>query len=311
MAISSKRRALLILNPKARNGKGFNSEMRSILENGNLSLIEKTARGDETISDVIRANTDVDMVIVGGGDGTLNAAAQGLVETKLPLAILPLGTANDFARTIGIPADPTEATRQLLTYEQRPIDLGEVNGHLYFNVASIGFSAELAQKLSSDAKKKWGKLGYAIAAARILMRSELFTAYLEHDGITEQINTLQVSVGNGKFYGGGMAVEKNAAIDDGKLDFYSLEVDHWWKLLRLSPSLRQGTQSKWNDVRAFPTQEVIIRTRKPRPVNTDGELSTWTPAHFRLHREAIHAYRPSSFSVDKNWPTLGKNGSNA
>jgi len=181
MALAPQRRALLIVNPKARNGKGFNAEMRAILERGGISLVEKTAKGDESVSDVIRGNSDVDLVIVGGGDGTLNAAAQGLMETKLPLAILPLGTANDFARTIGLPADPTEATRQLLTYQQLPIDLGEVNGHLYFNVASIGFSAELAQKLSSDAKKKWGKLGYAIAAARILARSELFTAYLEHD----------------------------------------------------------------------------------------------------------------------------------
>ena len=186
-----------------------------------------------------------------------------------------------------------EAARQIATYKVHPIDLGEVNGHLYFNVASIGFSAELAQQLSADAKKKWGKLGYGIVAARILMRSELFTAYLEHDGITEKIKTLQVSVGNGKFYGGGMAVEKDAAIDDGKLDFYSLEVDHWWHLLRLLPSLRRGTQSKWNDVRAFPTTEVIIRTKKPRAVNTDGELSTWTPAHFKLHRQAINALIPT------------------
>ncbi|WP_273725058.1 lipid kinase [Brucella gallinifaecis] len=292
MAIASKRRALLIVNPKARNGKGFSADMRAILENGGISLLEKAAKGDESISDVIRSNNDVDLVIVGGGDGTLNASAQGLVDTKLPLAILPLGTANDFARTIGIPADPTEAATQLINYPRLPIDLGEVNGHLYFNVASIGFSAELAQKLSADAKKKWGKLGYAIAASRIIMRSELFTVYLEHDGITEKIKTLQVSVGNGKFYGGGMAVQKDAAIDDGKLDFYSLEVDHWWKLLRLLPSLRQGTQSKWDDVRAFPTTEVIIRTKKPRPVNTDGELSTWTPAHFRLHRKAIEVLRP-------------------
>ncbi len=155
MAIASKRRALLIVNPKARNGKGFSADMRTILERGGISLVEKTAKSDETISDVILGNRDVDLVIVGGGDGTLNAAAKGLMETKLPLAILPLGTANDFARTIGIPADPTEATRQLLNYQQLPIDLGEVNGHLYFNVASIGFSAELAQKLSADAKKKW------------------------------------------------------------------------------------------------------------------------------------------------------------
>ncbi|GAA5540683.1 MULTISPECIES: lipid kinase [Brucella] len=293
MAKTTKRRALLIVNPNARNGKGFGGAMRTELERGGLELFEHQPREGETISDVISRERDHDLVVIGGGDGSLNAAAKGLMETRMPLAILPLGTANDFARTVGIPADPVEAARQIATYKVHPIDLGEVNGHLYFNVASIGFSAELAQQLSADAKKKWGKLGYGIVAARILMRSELFTAYLEHDGITEKIKTLQVSVGNGKFYGGGMAVEKDAAIDDGKLDFYSLEVDHWWHLLRLLPSLRRGTQSKWNDVRAFPTTEVIIRTKKPRAVNTDGELSTWTPAHFKLHRQAINALIPT------------------
>lgn len=292
MGKTAKRRALLIVNPNARNGRGYGTEIRSALERSGLQLIEKNPLDGETISDVIFRERDCDLVIVGGGDGSLNAAAKGLMETGLPLAILPLGTANDFARTIGIPADPLEAARRLLSYEVQPIDLGEVNGHLYFNVASIGFSAELAQQLSSAAKKKWGKFGYAIVAARILMRSELFTAYLEHDGMTEKIRTLQVSVGNGKFYGGGMAVEKDATVDDGKLDFYSLEVDHWWKLLRLLPSLRRGTHSKWDDVRAFPTTEVIIRTKKPRAVNTDGELSTWTPAHFRLLRKAINVYMP-------------------
>ena len=293
MAKTTKRRALLIVNPNARNGKGFGGAMRTELERGGLELFEHQPREGETISDVISRERDHDLVVIGGGDGSLNAAAKGLMETAMPLAILPLGTANDFARTVGIPADPVEAARQIATYKVHPIDLGEVNGHLYFNVASIGFSAELAQQLSADAKKKWGKLGYGIVAARILMRSELFTAYLEHDGITEKIKTLQVSVGNGKFYGGGMAVEKDAAIDDGKLDFYSHEVDHWWHLLRLLPSLRRGTQSKWNDVRAFPTTEVIIRTKKPRAVNTDGELSTWTPAHFKLHRQAINALIPT------------------
>lgn len=292
MAKKTDRRALLIVNPNARNGRGFGGAMQKVLEKGGLALSQHQPGKDETISDVILRERDHDLVIIGGGDGSLNAAARGLAETGLPLAILPLGTANDFARTVGIPADPLEAARQLLTYKAQEIDLGEVNGHLYFNVASIGFSAELARELSGAAKKKWGKLGYALVAARILMRSELFTAYLEHDGITENIRTLQVSVGNGKFYGGGMVVEQNAAIDDGKLDFYSLEVDHWWHLLRLLPSLRRGTQSQWQDVRAFPTTEVIIRTKKPRAVNTDGELTTWTPAHFKLHRRAIKVHMP-------------------
>lgn len=292
MAHLSNRRALLIVNPNARGGGEFDPAIRSILEDGGISIIEKSPTKDESISDIIRNNQAVDLVIVAGGDGSLNAAAKGILETQLPLAILPMGTANDFARTIGIPADPLKAARELLAYKPYPVDLGEVNGHPFFNVASVGFSADLAQQLSADAKRKFGKLGYAVVAARILWRSDLFTAYLEHEGTTEKISTLQVSVGNGKFYGGGMAIKQDAKIDDGLLDIYSLEVDHWWKLLKFLPSLRQGTQAKWEDVRAFSATELIIKTKKPRPVNTDGELTSWTPAHFKVRLKAIKVFRP-------------------
>ena len=252
----------------------------------------KPAEG-ENFSDVISRRADhCDLVIVGGGDGTLNAAASGLVHTGLPLGVLPLGTANDFARTVGIPADPVLAAEIIAGGSARPVDLGVVNGHLFFNVASIGFSAELAAELSEHAKKRWGVMGYAIVAARILLRSRLFSAVVEHDGTSETIRTMQVSVGNGRYYGGGMTVEAGATADDGWLDLYSLEVDHWWRLLRLLPSLRNGTQGDWDDVRAFRTKEVTIRTRRPRPVNTDGELSTWTPAHFRIRPRAVLVFSP-------------------
>ncbi|MDA4635961.1 lipid kinase, partial [Escherichia coli] len=89
------------------------------------------------------------------------------VETGLSLGVLPLGTANDFARTIGLPPVPLKAVELILSSEPRPIDLGEVNGNLFFNVASIGFSAELAAELTEKAKKRWGKLGYAMVAARL------------------------------------------------------------------------------------------------------------------------------------------------
>lgn len=292
MAYLSNRRALLIVNPNARSGGEFGSDIRSILEEGGISITEKRPTKNEGISDLIRKNHTVDLVIVAGGDGSLNAAAKGILETQLPLAILPMGTANDFARTIGIPPDPLRAARELLTYKPHPIDLGEVNGHPYFNVASVGFSADLAQQLSADAKRKFGKLGYAVVAARILWRSDLFTAYLDHNGTTEKISTLQVSVGNGKFYGGGLAIKEDAAIDDGLLDVYSLEVGHWWKLLKFLPSLRQGTQAKWDDIRSFSATELTIKTKKPRPVNTDGELTCWTPAHFKVLTKAIEVFRP-------------------
>jgi len=129
-------------------------------------------------------------------------------------------------------------------------------------------------------------------AARILARARLFTAHLDHDGTTERLRTMQISVGNGRHYGGGMTVEETATADDGKLDFYSLEVDHWWRLLALLPSLRKGTHGRWNDVRAFQTTEVTIRTSRRRAVNTDGELSTYTPAHFRIRPKAISVFAP-------------------
>ncbi len=82
------------------------------------------------------------------------------------LGILPLGTANDLARSLGLPVDPVEAARLITTEEARPADLGWVNGHYYFNVASIGFSADLAGDLTAESKKTWGTLGYGIAAVR-------------------------------------------------------------------------------------------------------------------------------------------------
>ena len=287
------KRALLLTNPGARRGGEAIDAVRAVLEEAGFDLERVQPEKEQPIGDLIRAKAgSSDLVIVGGGDGTLNASAKALVETQLPLGVLPLGTANDFARTIGLPPDPVEAARAMTTLQPRPIDLGEVNGHLFFNVASIGFSAELASELTAEAKARRGKLGYGLLAARLLAKSRLFNAYLEHDGATEKIKTLQVSVGNGKHYGGGMTVEENATADDGKLDFYSLEVDHWWRLLRLLPALRAGTHGRWDDVRAFKTTELVIRTRHPRDVNTDGELSTQTPAHFKIRPGAIQVYAP-------------------
>ncbi|VUD74790.1 lipid kinase [Methylobacterium symbioticum] len=285
------RRALLMCNAKARNGSFSLDAVREILRQGGIEPVEVS--GDCT--DVIKAHADrVDLVILGGGDGTMNAAAAALVETKLPLGILPLGTANDLARSLGIPLDPLAAARLITTTQARPVDLGWVNGHYYFNVASIGFSAELAGELTAESKKTWGVLGYAVAAVRVLRRVRPFTVTIEHDGQVEKVTTIQASVGNGRHYGGGMTVEEGATVDDGKLDFYSLEVAHWWRLLALLPALRRGTHGRAQDVRAFKTTEVRLTTRKPRPVNTDGELTTYTPAHFKVVPKVLRIFAPES-----------------
>lgn len=287
-----RRRALLIVNPKARSGGVPLDAVRDALRAGGLDLVEPGP--NESCVDAITSRArEVDLVVLGGGDGTLNGAAPALVETGLPMAILPLGTANDLARSLGLPLDPVAAARLAGVEEARPVDLGWVNGHYYFNVASIGFSAELAGDLTAESKSKWGTLGYAIAAFRVLRRVRPFSVHIEHDGTVETVTTIQVSVGNGRHYGGGMTVEADATVDDGKLDFYSLEVAHWWRLLALLPALRKGTHGQAADVRAFKTTEIVLRTRKPRPVNTDGELTTHTPAHFKVFPKALRIVSPS------------------
>ncbi|SEI20713.1 lipid kinase, YegS/Rv2252/BmrU family [Rhizobium tibeticum] len=285
--------ALLLVNPNSRRGKESLTQVRELLTRAGIRYMELPSGRNQTPSEAIKGRVGhVDLVIVGGGDGSLNTAAQGLLDTGLPLGVLPLGTANDFARTIGLPTDLPAAIDVIAKGNTTPIDLGQANGHPFFNVASIGFSADLAMSLTEKAKNRWGKLGYGIVAARLLANSRLFTAILEHDGRVEELHTIQVAVGNGRFYGGGMTVQAAATATDGMLDFYSLEVDHWWRLLALLPSLRKGTHGEWDDVRTFSTKDLTIRTRRPRAVNLDGELKTRTPVKFTIREKAISVFVP-------------------
>jgi YegS/Rv2252/BmrU family lipid kinase len=290
----ARRRALLIVNRKARSGLRAIDDAMAVLEEGGIDIVEAEMAGREEVCAEIREDAaEIDLVVLGGGDGTLNAAAPALVETGLAMGVLPLGTANDLARTLGIPPDPVEAARVIAAGRTRRVDMGEVNGVLYFNVASIGFSARLARRLTSEAKRRFGAFGYGLAAARLLAESRPFVVEIDHDGRTERVRTIQVSVGNGRYYGGGMAVEETARADDGRLDVYSLEVPHWWHLVRLAPALRRGTQHRSKYVRAFPTTELTLRTRRKHEVNADGELVTATPAHFRVRPGAVEVFVPA------------------
>jgi YegS/Rv2252/BmrU family lipid kinase len=237
---------------------------------------------------VIRQHKDaVDLVIIGGGDGTLNAAIDGLIDTQLPLGILPLGTANDLARTLRLPTSLPEACDVIAKGQPERIDLGWVNGNHFFNVASLGLSVKITQRLSRDIKRRWGVLAYAIASAQVLLKSVPFTAEIRINGEVHKVRTVQLAIGNGRYYGGGMTVAEDAAIDDQRLDLYSLEIQHWWQMVALLPNMRSGTHSSWSFVRSLSGQEIEIVTQRSHSINTDGELTTTTPARFRVIPKAV------------------------
>lgn len=291
---SVQKRALLLRNPKARRGQESIASVLQRLERGGLDVVVETFEAlPEIARDIVRLRHMADLVIVCGGDGSVSSAALAAMESGLPLGIIPMGTANDLARTLDIPMDLLEAADVIARGETRPVDVGTVNGHAFFNVASIGLSSELAQSLDPMLKKRFGRLGYALAAMKVMTRASHFGAKITEKGRTIEVETYQIAVGNGRHYGGGNVVEENAEIDDGHLDLYSLEMKNLWKLALMLRSFRSGTHGAWREVRTAKCVEFDIETKKPMPINTDGEIVTATPAHFKVHPKAISIIAPA------------------
>lgn len=286
-------RALVLINPKARRGQEAAEPVRSGLEKRGFSVrLEPFSSLPEIQRDIVRLRDEADLVVVCGGDGSVSSAALAAKESGLPMGIIPLGTANDLARTLDIPMDIDGAVQVIADGHVRAIDLGTVNGHAFFNVASIGISTELAKGLDPLTKKRFGRLGYALSALKVIRRVRPFRAHIREKGVEIDVKTYQIAVGNGRHYGGGNVVEANAAIDDGHLDLYSLEMGNIWKLALMLRSFRSGTHGAWNEVRTARCIEFDIETSKPMPVNADGEIVTQTPAHFLVHPKAVTVFAP-------------------
>lgn len=293
MSAAVSRPALVVINARSRRGADASEVVEAAFQRAGLPFIRRECDRAGDLPGLIAGMADeVDRVVLGGGDGTLNAAAPGLMESGLPLGVIPLGTANDLARTLGLPTDPAQAAAVIAAGRRRRIDLGEVNGHPFFNVASVGFGVDLTRALTRDSKRRWGALGYAAAGLRALERLRPFSAEIVEGGTAHHTRTVHVAVGNGRHYGGGMTVSEDADIDDGRLDLYSLEVESFWRLLLLLPALRAGRHRAWAEIRTLSGSEIEIRTRRPRSVNTDGEITTRTPACFRVIPGAMEVFVP-------------------
>jgi len=289
------RRALLLVNRNSRQGSSAADQLVPLLHERGLELTEESAPKPPGLSELIRRYKDrVDLVIVVGGDGTLNAAADGLAETGLPLGLIPTGTANDLARTLGVPTDLAAACEVIANGQLRTIDLGCVNGKHYFNVASLGLTVRITQQLTKEVKSRWGVFAYLLTAMRVVICSRPFHATIRFEEDVLRVKTAQIAVGNGRHYGGGMTVADDAVIDDGLLDLYSLEIRHWWQIIPLLPAMRRGDLAASPHVRTLRGREFEVVTRSHRRVNTDGELTTKTPAQFRIVPGAVRVYVPNT-----------------
>lgn len=290
------RRALLLVNQHSRQGQANAEAAVSHLEALDLEVQRGRFESPEDLPDEIRRRAEhFDVVILGGGDGTLNLAADAMREVAVPMAVLPLGTANDFARTLMIPDDLEAACRNVVQGVDYGIDLGQCNDVNFVNVASIGLAVRACEYRSSAAKKWLGSLGYASNVYSAFRDTQPFGAEIRCNGETHRLHSIQIAVGNGRYFGGGLAVSNDAALDDGTLDVYSLKPQRTTSLLRMLPALVRGPDQSIQGVQLFEAREFEIETDRRMPINTDGEILTETPALFRVLRGALTVKVPQTY----------------
>ena len=288
----AKLRVLLVLNPNASRAPDALPQIEAWFADRARTTLVVTHKKKDLKRILKTEGQAADRIVIGGGDGTLSKALPALLKLQKPVAVLPLGTANDFARTLGLPADPLEAARIALEGREHRIDIGLVNGTPYLNVASVGLASQVIEAQSKTLKRRWKVLAYAIGLISAAGNLQPFVVDLDIDnGPRWSAAVYQVGIANGRHHGGGLLVAEDAAVDDGKLHIYVVYPGTFWQMFACLTHLRFGLM-KPNVLDRHTATHVMLRTRRPRPVDADGRHAAETPAEFALMRQALSVVVP-------------------
>lgn len=263
--------------------------------------VRNPSRLPETVHGALERGCE--LIILGGGDGTVSSAVDSLANRDVTLGILPLGTANDFARTLEIPFSLEKACETVARGKVVDVDLGLIGDNYYVNVASVGLGAEVTRTLSPLLKRYFGALAYPAAAAITFFRHKPFSATISfpHEDYPTATfeRLLQVAVGNGRFYGGGMVVAPGSSLEDRVLDVYAIELGTAGDLAGVVRYFKSGEFTQSGCVSHYKTTRVRIETTPQLPVNVDGELVARTPDIFSVAPNALKVLVPIASTVAK------------
>jgi diacylglycerol kinase (ATP) len=300
------RRAALIVNTRSRSGERAFFEALDRLEKLGVPLgatyaIRDPVRLPETVREVLHDGSGYRLLILGGGDGSVSSVVDFLADHHVTLGLLPLGTANDFARTLEIPSDIEKACQTIAGGKEVDVDLGLAGDNYYVNVASVGLGVGVTQALTPGLKRRIGALAYPAAAIKAFLGHKPFSARLTFpDGDYESVEygrLLQVAVGNGRFYGGGMVVAPDSGIDDRSLDVYAIEMGRHRDLIGVARYLKSGDFIRSESVSHYRTERVRLETAPELPLNIDGEVVSRTPQDFSVVHNALRVLVPPESSA--------------
>lgn len=243
------------------------------------------------------AEAGCDVVVAGGGDGTVTEVVNGLVGTQAALGVLPLGSGNDFARTLGLPKNPAAAADLLLQGRRERVDLGRIRDRFFVNIASAGLDAEIVRTMNEDLRHLRGSVAYFWATMTTILRFNPTEFLLDLDGRQVQMKALLVAVANGRFYGGGMKIAPEADVSDGLFDVCILGELSRPDFLKSFPTVYAGkhlTHPKITLLRAQRVRVDCLGTEPKLSGQADGEMIGQVPFEFAVEPQALEVYVPGA-----------------
>jgi YegS/Rv2252/BmrU family lipid kinase len=288
------KKAILIVNAMSRKGADAFGDACDKLRAAGIELIEAHAvkQPGRMTRRIKAAIAKAPMVIVGGGDGTLSSNAGLFVGKKTVFAILPLGTANSFAKTLGIGDDLDSAVDAIATGRRKRIDLGMIDGDYFANAAALGLSPLIADSVPYKLKKYFGMVGYLLWALRVALSFRPFRIRVTtDDGDTHQCWATEARIANGTHHGGVELVESQE-LDSGVIVIQAVTGKSLWGLAwswfatLFKLSAKEQTVTEWRG------RELKLDARPSQRISVDGEIAARTPVTVTVARACIEVAAP-------------------
>lgn len=290
----------IILNPTAGGVSDLDVVMGQLarLPGAEIRITSKAGSGARFARTALKNGCDV--IVAAGGDGTLNEVVNGIGEDlgEARVGLIPLGTGNDFGRTIGVPVDLDAATDVILAGDTRPVDLVRVTSdevRYFVNVSAGGFSGLVNEKLTPEIKKTWGPLAYLRGAAAALSELRAYRTTLAFDNTESLVLDLyNVVVANGRYVAGGTLIAPEALIDDGLLDVVLIPKRPAPELAVLAAQIGLGNHMSSESIVFRRAANLTVNSKPGMWFNVDGELVGNEPARFEILPRALRFIAPKA-----------------
>ncbi|GLW27395.1 diacylglycerol/lipid kinase family protein [Actinoplanes regularis] len=294
--IRRERRAALVVNTRSRRGREFYEDARRRLLTAGFQLLadhalEQSGELEPLLADALDKGPD--LLIAGGGDGTISTAGRMLAHRDVALGLLPLGTTNNFARTVRVEPDLDTALTTLIDGKVIDVDLGLAGDTPFTNHVGVGLSAAVMTSAPPRLKRLAGRLAYPITALGLLARHRPLRAVIRAEGHELEFHTHQLYVANGGFHAG-RPITADAHADDRLLVAYPVGGPARRELLR--ETARNATTGHRRTLRERPflaVRELWLETDRPAPVEVDGEPRGTTPMRIAVDANALRVMAPA------------------